>query len=202
MYTRSTADTRSPGALALTLVVVALAAWAAACGDVDKPTEQDPVLNEINEVLRDRWQRGYMTEDVDLYMSAYWAEGFLYISDLGTDVDPTDDVIFDDITLERDAAIRVFERFQEIEIEISEPPEIEPLNEEKTRYEVRNHYRVQFIVTAGTLEGGFTGAFAEGDSIFVFEKRFNSETNQDEWRIVEWRDDAFSESEIRAANNL
>ena len=186
----------------LAAVIGVLAGWSAGCGDVEKPTEQDPVLNEINAVLRDRWQKGYMTEDVDLYMSAYWADDFLYVSDLGTDSDPTDDVIFDDITFERDSAIRIFERFQEIEIEISEPPEIEPLNEDKTRYEVRNHYRIQLIVSEGSLEGGFTGAFAEGDSIFVFEKRFNPETNQDEWRIVSWRDEAFTPEEIRAANNL
>ena len=186
----------------LAAVIGVLAGWSAGCGDVEKPTEQDPVLNEINAVLRDRWQKGYMTEDVDLYMSAYWADDFLYVSDLGTDSDPTDDVIFDDITFERDSAIRIFERFQEIEIEISEPPEIEPLNEDKTRYEVRNHYRIQLIVSEGSLEGGFTGAFAEGDSIFVFEKRFNPETSQDEWRIVSWRDEAFTPEEIRAANNL
>ena len=183
-------------------LVVATVGGLVGCGDVEKPSEQDPVLSEINAVLRDRWQKGYMTEDVDLYMSAYWAEGFLYVSDMGTDLDTTDDVIFDNIQLERDAAIRVFERFQDIEIEISEPPEIKPLNDEKTRYEVRNHYRIQLFVTEGTLEGGFTGAFAEGDNIFIFEKRVNPDTGKEEWRIVEWRDEAFSEEEIRAANNL
>ncbi len=182
--------------------LAALVAVLAGCGDVDKPTEQDPILNEINTVLRDRWQKGYMTEDVDLYMTAYWADGFLYVSDLGTDLVTTDDVTFDDISLEREAAIRVFDRFQDIEIEISEPPEIQPLNEEKTRYEVRNHYRIQLIVAQGSLPGGFTGAFAEGDSVFIFEKRFNPDTNQDEWRILEWHDEAFTPEQIRLANDL
>ena len=104
--------------------------------------------------------------------------------------------------MERDAAIRVFTQFQDIEIEISEPPEIQALNDEKTRYEVNNHYRIQLFVTEGTLEGGFTGAFAEGDSRFNFEKRQNPATNEDEWRIVEWIDFAFTEDEIRAANDL
>ena len=70
------------------------------------------------------------------------------------------------------------------------------MNDEKTRFEVRNHYRIQLFVTEGTLEGGFTGAFAEGDSVFIFELR------NGEWRIVEWQDFAFNEDEIRAANNL
>ncbi|MEO2006977.1 MAG: hypothetical protein ABGY41_23125, partial [Candidatus Poribacteria bacterium] len=103
--------------LVLSLGVVGLtAAGLAGCGDVDKPSNVDPVLIELSTLLNDRWQKGYMTEDVDLYMSAYWADGFLYQSDMGTDADPTDDLTFDDITLERDAAVRVFQQFQDIEI--------------------------------------------------------------------------------------
>lgn len=173
----------------------------AGCGDVDPPIDQDPVLNEINKVLREKWQRGYMTEDVDLYMSAFWAIGFQYSADLGTDK-IEDDVIFDDIVQEREAAIRVFNRFQDIEIEISEPPEIAALNDDKTQYEARNHYRLQLTVTEGTLEGGFTGAYAEGDSVFTFEKRVNPDTNELEWRIVTWEDYGFTIDEIRAANEL
>ncbi|MDA1192117.1 MAG: hypothetical protein O3A46_10610, partial [Candidatus Poribacteria bacterium] len=54
--------------------LLATTAWLAGCGDAEVPIEQDPVLAEINAVLRDKWQKGYMTEDVDLYMSAYWAD--------------------------------------------------------------------------------------------------------------------------------
>ncbi len=173
----------------------------AGCGDVEPPIDQDPVLIEINKVLREKWQRGYMTEDVDLYMSAFWDIGFQYSADLGTDA-IEDDVIFDDIVQEREAAIRVFNRFQDIEIEISEPPEIAALNDDKTKYEARNHYRLQLTVTEGTLEEGHTGAYAEGDSVFTFEKRVNPETNEQEWRIVTWEDYGFTIDEIRAANDL
>jgi hypothetical protein len=38
--------------------------------------------------------------------------------------------------------------------------------------------------------------YAEGDNLFIFEKRNN------EWRIVEWHDEAFNDEEIRIANNL
>ena len=191
----------TPAVLAILVSGFALTTMSG-CGDVEKPGDQDPVVQSINAILRDRWMKGYMSEDIDLYLSAYWAEGFLYQSDMGTDSDPTDDVIFDDITLERDSALRIFQKFQDIEIEVSEPPEVKPLNDAKTRYEVRNHYRIQFIVTEGTLEGGFTGAFAEGDNIFVFEKRVNASTTKEEWRVVEWRDLAFTPDEIKAANNL
>ena len=184
----------------LTSLLSAAVLLTTGCGDVDKPIDEDPVLNEINKVLREKWQRGYMTEDVDLYMSAYWALGFQYSADLGTDA-IEDDIIFDDIVQEREAAIHVFNKFQDIEIEISEPPEIAALNDDKTQYEAKNHYRLQLTVTEGTLEGGFTGAYAEGDSVFTFEKRVNPDTNEQEWRIVTWEDYGFTEDEIRVANN-
>ncbi|RKU16636.1 hypothetical protein C6503_11975 [Candidatus Poribacteria bacterium] len=166
------------------------------CGDADKvgqiPAEE---MLQISNVL-DRWREGYETEDVNTYIGTFWEDGFLYVSDMGTDGDKTDDVEFDDIREERASATRVFERFQDIEIELSSPPEIQ-MNEDGTEAEVRNHYRIQFFVSDGqTLEGGYTGAYAEGDNLFIFEKR------NDEWRIAEWHDEAFNEEEIRIANNL
>jgi hypothetical protein len=173
------------------------------CGDVEELTKERPEeASAISKVLRERWQKGYMGEDVDLYMSAYWPDGFIYHSDNGTDSDTSDDIIFDDIQLERNAAIKVFRQFQDIEIEISEPPQIEIMNTERTKAEVRNHYKVQFIIADGTsLEGGYTGYYAEGDSIFTFEQK-KAPNDEMEWRITEWKDEAYSPEEIKAANNL
>ena len=166
------------------------------CGDAGKVGQVLPEeLLQINKAL-DRWRQGYETEDVNAYIETFWEEGFLYVSDWGTDGDKTDDLEFDDIRQERDAAIRVFEKFQDIEIELSVPPEIS-MNEDGTRAEVRNHYRIQLFISDGhSLEGGFSGVYAEGDNLFIFEKR------NDEWRIAEWHDEAFNEEEIRLANNL
>ena len=174
----------------------------ASCGDVSSVTKvQSKELVLINQVLKN-WREGYQSEDLDRYMSAFWEDGFLYVSDMGTDADKTDDVIFDDIRDERDSAQRVFARFQDIEIELSEPPEIQ-LNADRTRAEVRNHYRIQgFVADGDSLEGGFTGWFAEGNNIFTFELRTNTGSDIQEWRITEWRDEAYSEEQIRAANNL
>ena len=173
----------------------------ASCGDVSSVTKvqsKERVL--INQVLKD-WREGYQGEDLDRYMGAFWEDGFLYVSDMGTRDDKTDDVIFDDIRDERDSAQRVFARFQDIEIELSEPPEVQ-LNTDRTRAEVRNHYRIQGFVADGvSLEGGYTGWFAEGNNVFTFELRTDGDSEQ-EWRITEWRDEAYSEEQIRAANNL
>ena len=176
--------------------VIVLFACFVGCGDVDKVNQVPPEdLLAINGVLQ-RWREGYETEDVETYMSAYWSQGFRYISDMGTDGDKTDDLEFDDIRDERDSAIRVFSRFQDIEIELSVPPEI-AINEDGTQAEVRNHYRIQgFVADGESLEGGYTGWFAEGDNLFIFEKR------NGEWRITEWHDESFNDEEIRIANNL
>ncbi len=166
------------------------------CGDADKVGQiaAEDML-QISGILN-QWRESYETEDVEEYINTFWEDGFLYVSDMGTDGDKTDDVEFDDIRQERAAAIRVFERFQDIEIELSSPPEVS-MNDDDTEAEVRNHYRIQFFVSDGyALEGGYSGAYAEGDNLFIFEKR------DDQWRIAEWHDEAFSEEEIRIANNL
>ncbi|MDE0316175.1 MAG: hypothetical protein OXM61_14840 [Candidatus Poribacteria bacterium] len=148
----------------------------------------------INEVLK-RWREGYEIEDIETYMNAYWSQGFRYVSDMGTDGDKTDDLLFDDIREERDAAIRVFSQFQNINIALTVPPEITVIAENK-RVEVRNHYRIQGFVPDGeSFEGEFTGWYAEGDNLFIFEKR------DGDWRISEWHDEAFSEEEIHIENN-
>ena len=166
------------------------------CGNVDQiDPPVDGKRETINAVLK-QWRTGYENEDVEAYINTFWAEGFRYYSDLGTPDDTSDFVEFDDIRDERDSAIRVFARFQDLEIELSEPPEV-TLNTERNRAEVRNHYRIQGFVADGTsLEGGFTGWFAEGDNLFIFELR------NGEWRIMEWIDEAYSEERINLENSL
>ena len=146
--------------------------------------------------ILERWREGYETESIEIYMSAYWPQGFRYASDMGTDGDKTDDLVFNDIREERDSAIRVFGQFQDIEIELSSPPEI-LMNDDGTEAEVWNHYRIQgFVADGKLLESGFTRWYAEGDNLFIFKKR------DGEWRITEWHDEAFSSEEIGIANNL
>ena len=173
------------------------------CGDVDPITPpQPPEVAEIGAVLKGRWKQGYETEDLELYMSSFWKEGYLYWSDMATDDDVADDVLFDSWEQERDSAIRVFKNYRNIELEISEPPEVKILNEDKTKAEVRNHYKIQFFVPEGTsLPGGYEAYYAEGDNLFTFEYRDNG-SGQVEWRITEWRQNEYTEEEIRFANNL
>ncbi len=178
--------------------ILGIVVFLISCGDVVKPDV--PGKEEkaaISEVLNERWRKGYVTQEVDLYMSAFWEDGFLYESDYGTDLDPSDDIIFNDVEKESASAIKIFARFQTIELEITEPPDIDILNEERSKAQVRNHYKIAFTVADGTsIEGGYTGYYAEGDSIFTFELR------KGEWRITQWKDEAFTTEEIEEANDI
>lgn len=173
------------------------------CGDVEPITKPPPPeVAEISAVLKDRWKKGYETEDLELYMSSFWKEGYFYWSDMATDNDVSDDVIFDSWDEERDSAIKVFKNYRNIELEISEPPEVKILNEEKTKAEVRNHYKIQFYVPEGTsLPGGYEAYYAEGDNIFIFDYRDDG-NGKWEWRITEWRQNEYTEEEIRAVWSL
>jgi hypothetical protein len=155
------------------------------CGEADEEIEAEIA---INEVITDRWQKGYMTKDLSLYESAYWAESFLYHADMGTPADTTDDLIFDDLRRELESAQAVFEKYQDIKIEVSQP-EIAMLDDVTAM--VRQHYEIEGFVTDGTLvEGGFVSWHAEGDSEFTFERRGT------EWRIREWLDKAVPVSQL------
>jgi hypothetical protein len=169
------------------------------CGDVEPVTPPPPPeVAEISSVLKNRWKLGYETEDLELYMSSFWKEGYFYWSDYGTDDRIDDDVSFDSWDKERDSAIKVFKNYRNIEIEISEPPEVKILNEDKTKAEVRNHYKIQLYVPEGTsLPGGYSAYYAEGDNIFIFERKDNG-TGKIEWRITEWRQNEYSPQEIEA----
>ena len=171
------------------------------CGDVEPITKPpDPEVAEINSVLKDRFKRGLETEDLDLYMSSFWKEGYFYWSDMATDDNVGDDVVFEDWDQERESAINIFEEYRNIELEMSEPPDVNILNEERTAAEVRNHYKVQFYVPEGTsLPGGYEAVYAEGSNVFIFDFKRDNGSGQEEWRITEWRQNEYSEEEIQAA---
>jgi len=172
------------------------------CGDVEPMVKPpSPAVLEISSVLKERWKQGYETEDLELYMSSFWKDGYLYWSDMATDDRVDDDVIFDNWEKERDSAIRVFKNYRNIELEISEPPEVE-IDESGTRAEVRNHYKIQFYVPEGTsLPGGYEAYYAEGDNEFIFDYKDNG-NGQKEWRITEWRQNEFGPEEIENAWKL
>ena len=154
----------------------------------------DVALQDAIDGVLERLREGYENEDLDLYLSAFWIDGFQYISDMGTFADPFDDVMFDELKDEGKSAARVFAMYRDIELELSFPAAI--VNAAPKKVEALNHYRIQGFANEGhVLEGGFLGWFAEGDNKFAFELR------QGEWRITKWIDEAFdAEAIVNAAN--
>ena len=154
----------------------------------------DAALQKAIDGVLERLRDGYENEDLELYLSAFWMEGFEYTSDMGTPADLFDDVMFDELKDEGKSAERVFATYQGIELELSFPANI--VNAAPKRVEASHHYRIQGFANEGhVLEGGFLGWFAEGDNKFTFEFR------QGEWRITKWVDEAFDAEAIRAGIN-
>lgn len=146
-------------------------------------------IDEVLEHMRD----GYEKEDLDLYLSAFWIDGFHYTSDMATPEDRFDDVIIDELMREGQSATRVFEKFQNIGLEIFTPAEI--TNATPEQIDAIVHYRIQAFVNDGhALEGGFLAWYAEGDARFTFEFR------EDEWRITKWIDHAIDAQAIQVFN--
>ena len=166
-----------------------------------KPVFIEPEVEEVDLALLDaidgvlkRLREGYENENLELYLSAFWMEGFEYTSDMGTFADPFDDVMFDELKDEGKSAARVFAMYQDIELELSFPAHI--VNAAPKKVEALNHYRIQGFANEGhVLEGGFLGWFAEGNNKFTFEFR------RGEWRITKWIDEAFDAEMIRAGIN-
>ena len=154
----------------------------------------DVALQDAIDGVLERLREGYENEDLDLYLSAFWIDGFQYTSDMGTFADPFDDVMFEELKDEGKSAARVFAQYRDIELELSFPAHI--LNAAPKKVEALNHYRIQGFANEGhALEGGFLGWFAEGRNKFTFEFR------QGEWRITKWMDEAFDAEMIRAGIN-
>ena len=151
--------------------------------------EVDPIQEAIDDVL-ERMRDGYEKEDLDLYLSAFWIDGFRYTSDMATAHDRFDDEIFDEFKQEAKSAARVFARFQDIGLQFLNPAQI--VSEALDQIEAMTHYRIQAFANDGhALEGGFLAWYAEGDARFTFELR------DEEWRITEWLDEAFDPQEIQ-----
>ena len=166
--------------------------------EIDPPEAEvvEPAMNPrqvaIVEVL-ERMRDGYEKEDLDLYLSAFWIDGFHYTSDMATPEDRFDDLIIDELKREAQSTARVFKNFQNIGLEIFTPAEI--TNAAPERIDAMAHYRIQAFVNDGhALEGGFLAWYAEGDARFTFEFR------EEEWRITTWFDDAFNAQAIEVFN--
>jgi hypothetical protein len=169
--------------------VIVFSVMMTGCGNGDDDALEAEIEQEIQHVITNRWQQGYILEDLLLYESAYWAEGFHYESNMGTPLDPSDDFVTDNLKDELECARVIFAQYQDIKIEISAPV-VKLMGD--TEALVQNHYKIQgFAENSVLTDGKHMGWYAEGDNEFTFEQR-RAESGALEWRIAQWFDRAIN----------
>ena len=138
----------------------------------------------------DKLEKGIEKRDVELYLEAFWADGYSYRSDMSTD-DPADDVMFDHIKGESDSAERLFDAFQRFEVEFKTEQLVEV---DGAEIEVRNQYELVASIPPGmALPGGHLKVFAKGSNFFTFKER------DGKWRISRWEQEEMSPDEVEKA---
>jgi len=167
-------------------IVLTIIALLVSCGE-DEDTEKDDE-EKINQIIMGL-KRGYEEKKVDTYTYAFCDNDFLHTSDNGTPDDTFDDLVITSKSQEEQYAKTVFEEFDEIKLEISEP-EIKFNSSE--RAEVTNKYYIQFR-SPNDENDEYTYYYAEGENIFTFE------LGDKGWRIRKWEDKACSPDEIIAS---
>jgi len=132
----------------------------------------------------EQFEKGYETFDVDLYMSSIWEDDFFYTTDNGTPDDPSDDIIFRGGQQERAGAIRVFNNYTDIELNLSPRSDIEFLRDTIAMLEY--DYEAKFLQLPSP-EDKSEANLCSGTMILILEYRENPD-QVCEWRILEWYD--------------
>jgi HEAT repeat protein len=151
----------------------------------DAKSEQD----KINQLLH-QMERAYVNRDIDDYMSVFHDE-FEYQSDVGTPEDASDDISGITKELERESALRVFEQFYTMEIDLLSGLEISVTGDKATAKSAYTIVGETFDPENWTLYMRGTNTFsllkpqAEGAS-----SSFSSASEQ--WQIIRWQDNALS----------
>ena len=146
--------------------------------------DYDAERAQIESVILDKYKKGYETYDVGRYMSSIWEDDFFYTADNGTPDDPSDDIIFRGGQREREGTIRVFNKFTDIELNLSPRSDIEFLSDTIAMAEY--DYEVKFFKPPSP-EDKLAAFYASGTMILILEYRENPD-GIGEWRILEWYD--------------
>lgn len=129
----------------------------------------------INSVIEEQWGNSLETHDIEGYMSAIWEDGFFYVSDMGTPDNLSDDIIFRGGSEEREGALKMFDAFHAIDLNLLRNGDTEFLSE--TLAMVDYDYDLRLVSTQHGASN------PSGRMIFIMELRENGE-----WRILEWYD--------------
>ena len=133
--------------------------------------------SRVESVIWEQWKSGLENYNIERYMSAIWENDFFYISDLGTPDNPDDDIVFRSGYEEREGTSKMFNRMENIDLNLSQHGATEFLNE--TLAIVDFDYEMTLV----QRDSG-ESSYPSGRMIFILELR------DDEWGILEWYDKA------------
>ena len=142
-------------------------------------------LTAINTVLT-TFERGYEGRDVEQYMSVFSSKEYEYVSDMTTPDDPSDDIRLTGIKSERRAAVRVFNNYENIDLEITDPE----ITINGSTAQVKNEIKIVFVVFK---KPNVPESYYAASSNLFFLKKFNGD-----WKIIRWQQHEVSAEELIA----
>ena len=131
--------------------------------------------SRIKTTIEEQWKNSLENYDIEMYMSAIWQDDFFYVSDMGTPENPNDDLIFRSSQEEHEAVLNMFNRLDDIELNLHRNGDIVFLSE--TIAMVDYDYGLKLFSTLHDK------SYPSGRIIFFLEHREGGD-----WRILEWYD--------------
>ena len=141
-------------------------------------TDQDKIHQLLHEM-----ERAYANRDIEGYMSVLH-DKFEYQSDLGTPEDVSDDIAGVTKELEQESALRVFEQFYTLEIDLLSGLEIEVNGNGATA-------KSEYTIVVETFDPENSTLYIRGRNNFSLIKQSG------QWKIIQLQDNALSTKEIK-----
>ncbi|MBM3210896.1 hypothetical protein FJZ33_01665 [Candidatus Poribacteria bacterium] len=144
--------------------------------------------NDINAIknLFLKFERGYEERNIEKYMSVFSHEQYTYISDMATPDDPSDDIKFSRAEDERRSAIKVFECYENLDLELTNMQ----FSVNGDSAEVKARIKIVFVI------------FQENGSPEVYyaivNNTFRLKKSHNQWKIIRWQQNEMS-PEVLAA---
>ncbi|MFQ6043416.1 MAG: HEAT repeat domain-containing protein, partial [Candidatus Poribacteria bacterium] len=156
-------------------------------------SEQDKIYQLLH-----RMERAYVNRDIEGYMSVFH-DKFEYQSDVGTPEDASDDISGVTKELERESALRVFEQFYTMEIDLLSGLKISVTGDKAIA-------KSEYTIVGETFDPENWTLYMRGRNTFSLVKQKTEDVppsgqvgerseQSEQWKIIRWRDNALSTNE-------
>ena len=131
-------------------------------------------------------ERGYEEQDLEKYISVFSNEGYIYISDVTTPDDPSDDIHLLGVENERRAAIRVFKTYENLDLDMTDPK----ITINGNSAEAKNDFTVVFVKFEKPNIPSIY--YAGGTNVFSLQRITGA------WKIVRWQQYEMAVTDLEA----